>query len=245
VPVEVNLAGVPAYTLYGDGTVIRTAAQPTGAAGTAPTLQAATTQPLETARLDEAAVQALLQEAKRAGLLAPGAIDYGDMGSVGVADMPTTTVSLAADDGKVERAAYALGAAADTGDGGTLSEAQRAARAALSGFVALTEAPLTGAKPYVPARLAVFIAPGLAQPDSADATPATLPLAADLDALTATGGGTAGFGCTVVEGDAVPTLLAAMRQASPSGLWRGPKGGRKVYRVVVRPLLPDEPGCPA
>src|SRR5689334_2067575 len=28
VPVEVNLAGLPAYTLYGDGTVIRTAATP-------------------------------------------------------------------------------------------------------------------------------------------------------------------------------------------------------------------------
>ena len=243
VPVEVNLAGLPTYTLYGDGTVIRTAAAPAGAATSL--AGAIAPQPLETGHLDEAAVQQLLGQAKGAGLLAPGAIDYGDMGSVGVADMPTTTVTLTTDGGTVDRAAYALGGGAVPG-GHNLSAAQQSARAALSGFVALTEGSPADAKPYVPERLAVFVAPRLEQPDGAtDAEPAELPLAADLAALTKAGANSAaGFGCTVVEGNAVPKLLAATANPSPSGLWRAP-GGHEAYRVVVRPLLPDETGCPA
>jgi hypothetical protein len=73
-----------------------------------------------------------------------------------------------------------------------------------------------------------------------------VPLDADLGALTASGAeSAAGFGCTVVEGDQAKTLLAAMAKAPADGIWRGPNGGRKTYRIVVRPLLPDEAGCPA
>jgi hypothetical protein len=242
VPVEVNLASVPSYTLYGDGTVIRAVAAPAGGAAT---LGAATAQPLETAKLDEAAVQQLLAQARQAGLLDGGQIDYGDMGAVGISDMPTTTVRIAADGQTVERAAYALGA--DLGaPGHDLSTAQQKARAALSGFVALTTGALPGAAPYTPDRLAVYVAPGLAQPESIDAAAATVPLTVDLGALTATATDAAGgFGCTVVEGDQAKVLLTAMAKAPAGGLWRGPNGGRKTYRVVVRPLLPDEAGCPA
>jgi hypothetical protein len=243
VPVEVNLAGVPTYTLYGDGTVIRAAPAP--AAKATSLAGSPAPQPLETGHLDEAAVQQLLGQAKGAGLLAPGAIDYGDMGSVGVSDMPTTTVTFATDGATVDRAAYALGGG-DIPGGHNLSAAQQSARAALSGFVALTEGSLADAEPYVPERLAVFVAPGLEQPDVAtDGEPAELPLTADLTALTQAGANSAaGFGCTVVDGDAVPKLLAAVANPSPSGLWRA-AGGHEAYRVVVRPLLPDEAGCPA
>jgi hypothetical protein len=242
VAVEANLASLPSYTLYGDGTVIRTVAAP---AGSALALGAGAAPQLETGHLDEAAVQELLSQAERAGLLAPGAIDYGDMGSVGVADMPTTTVTLTTDAGTVDRAAYALGGGTVPG-GHDLSAAQQSARAALSGFVALTEGSPADATPYLPERLAVFVAPWLEQPDVAtDAEPAELPLAADLAALTKAGANSAaGFGCTVVDGEAVPKLLAATASPSPSGLWRAP-GGHEAYRVVVRPLLPDETGCPA
>jgi hypothetical protein len=242
VPVEVNLASVPSYTLYGDGTVIRTVAAPTGGAAT---LGAATAQPLETAKLEEAAVQQLLAQAKQAGLLGAGQIDYGDMGAVGISDMPTTTVTIAADGQHVERAASALGAGNDS-PGHALSAAQQSARAALGGFVARTTGDLPGAAPYTPQRLAVYVAPGLAQPETSDAAPVTVPLTADLAALTAAGASSAaGFGCTVVEGDQAATLLAAMAKAPADGIWRGPNGGRKTYRIVVRPLLPDETGCPA
>jgi hypothetical protein len=241
VAVETNLASLPSYTLYGDGTVIRTVAAP---AGSALALGAGAAPQLETGHLDEAAVQELLSQAERAGLLAPGAIDYGDMGSVGVADMPTTTVTLAAGDAKVTRDAYGLGAGEVPG-GHSLTAAQQADRAALSGFVALTEGTLPDAKPYVPERVAVFVAPGLSQPQPSDGEPATLPIGADLATLSAAGAGSAaGFGCTVVEGAAVPKLLAVTARPSASGLWRGPRG-KETYRVVVRPLLPDETGCPA
>jgi hypothetical protein len=243
VPVEVNLASMPSYTLYGDGTVIRAVATPSGGAAT---LGAATAQPLETAKLDEATVQQLLAQAKQAGLLDAGQIDYGDMGAVGISDMPTTTVRIAADGQNVERAAYALGADLGGAPGHALSAAQQKARAALSGFVALTTGALPGATPYTPHRLAVYVAPGQAQPESAAPAAATVPLTVDLGALTATATDAAGgFGCTVVEGEQAKVLLAAMAKAPADGLWRGPNGGRKTYRVVVRPLLPDEAGCPA
>ena len=239
VPVEANLASLPTYTLYGDGTVIRTVAAP---AGSEPALGAP--QPLETGHLDEAAIQELLGQAKRAGLLAPGPIDYGDMGSVGVADMPTTTVTFAADGATVSRDAYALGAG-DLG-GRSLTASQQSARAALSGFVALTEGTLPDAKPFVPARLAVFVAPSPLEPQPVTDAAATLPLGDDLAALAAAGAGSAaGFGCKVADGDAVPTLLEAVARPAPSGLWRSSGDRQPAYRVVVRPLLPDETGCPA
>jgi hypothetical protein len=242
VPVEVNLASVPSYTLYGDGTVIRTVAAPEGAA---PTLAAATAQPLETAKLDEAAVQQLLAQAKVAGLLGASQIDYGDMGAVGISDMPTTSVTIAADGQTAERAAYALGAGGDS-PGHTLSAAQQNARTALSGFVALTTGDLPGAATYTPERLAVYVGPGLAQPTDTDAAAPTVPLTNDLPALTAQGANSAaGFGCTVVEGDQATALLAAMAKGPADGVWRGPKGDTGTYRIVVRPLLPDEAGCPA
>ena len=48
--------------------------------------------PLVRSRLSERQVQALLERARQAGLLARGRIDYGDMGAVGVSDRPTTTL---------------------------------------------------------------------------------------------------------------------------------------------------------
>ena len=153
--------------------------------------------------------------------------------------------AFAADGATVWRDAYALDAGADLG-GHSLTAAQQSARAALRGFVALTEGTLPDAKPFVPQRLAVYVAPSLVEHQPLTDDGATLPLTADLAALSAAGvGSAAGFGCTVVEGAGVPRLLAAMASPSPSGLWRGPGGGKAIYRVVVRPLLPDETGCPA
>ena len=70
----------------------------------------------------------LLRNARRAGLLARGPVSYGDMGTIGVADAPTTTVHLNAAGRRVVRDAYALGFAAG---GSRLPPAQAAARRAL------------------------------------------------------------------------------------------------------------------
>ena len=74
-----TLGALPAFTLYGDGSVI-VPGPVTGhvaAAGACPLLRT---------RLREPQVQALLRRARAAGLLGRGSIDYGDMGSIGISD---------------------------------------------------------------------------------------------------------------------------------------------------------------
>jgi hypothetical protein len=129
VPVQVNLRALPSFTLYGDGTVIVPG----------PVIQiypGPAIYPLVRSRLSEHQVQALLRRAQAAGLLARGSIGYGDMGAVGVSDMPTTTLIVNARGRHVERAAYALGATGDRrlrrpvpGPGPARCEARRLAAA--------------------------------------------------------------------------------------------------------------------
>ncbi len=144
VPVEFNLKSLPSYTLYGDGTVIRPVVT------SADVAQAPNVTPLETIKLDEAAIQSLLEQAKSAGLLAPGTVDYGDMGALGVSDMPTTSVTLNAGGATASHDAYGLLFAPTEPPAGTLTQAQRDARAALRGFVALTEQQDPNATAYAP-----------------------------------------------------------------------------------------------
>ena len=111
--------------------------------------------PLVRSRLSEPQVQALLRRAQAAGLLARGAIAYGDMGAVGVSDMPTTTLIINARGRHIQRSAYALGA---TRAAGRLSPAQVEARRALSRFIAHLPHGLAG-KPFVPHAIAVYVGP--------------------------------------------------------------------------------------
>jgi hypothetical protein len=222
--------------LYGDGTVIRQAT-PAGGATQEPPIT-----PLETLRLDEAAIQNLLGQAKSAGLLGAGTIDYGDMGAVGVSDMPTTSVTLTAAGSTASHDAYALSAPADASSG-RMTPAQVAARAALRGFVALVEQPGPHAKPYAPTRLAVFIAPAAAPP-AAGSAPVAWPLAA-VPALAKADANGNGYSCSVVEGADVAPLVDAVTKAPIGAQWIAAADRNAPFQVVVRPLLPDEAGCPA
>jgi hypothetical protein len=49
-----------------------------------------------------------------------------------------------------------------------------------------------------------------------------------------------GYRCGVLEGAALDRVLTAARVGTVDTLWRS---RAKVYQVVFRPLLPDEPGC--
>ena len=148
---QTNLRALPSFTLYGDGTVIVPGVITQMYPGPA-------IYPLIRSKLRESQVQALLRSAAHAGLLARGPIDYG---TVGVTDMPTTTLLLNAGGRHVERQAYALGA---TG-GSPLPARQARARKALMRFIAGLPHGVSGAR-YVPRALAVYVAPsdGQAQP---------------------------------------------------------------------------------
>ena len=163
--------------------------------------------PLLRTRLREPQVQALLRRARAAGLLARGSIDYGDMGSIGISDAPTTTVRLNVAGRRVTREAYALGISAGNG---RLPAAQARAREALSAFIAGLPHGLAGS-PYVPRSVVVYV-----QPNNHQAAPGSAivswPLSSDLASA-----GTAmsiGYRCIAVERTARPHLAggAPIRQ---------------------------------
>jgi hypothetical protein len=224
---QMSLGAVPSFTLYGDGTIVIPGAVPQISPGPA-------IEPLLRRHISERQVQALLRGAKQAGLLGAGTIDYGDMGAVGVSDMPTTTVTLRAARRTITRQAYALGVT------GRTTPAQRKARNALSGFIATLPRSLAGAG-YVPRALAVYVtstsAPG--QPGSA---PVTWPLSSDLATAGASISSGLGYRCITVSGANARTLLATLRTANDQSLWKA-SGAPGRYLLIARPLLPDERSC--
>jgi hypothetical protein len=232
VPVQANLRAMPSFTLYGDGTVIVPGPVIQIYPGPAVT-------PLNRSKLSERQVQALLKRARAAGLLAPHRIDYGDMGTIGVSDAPTTTLIANAAGRHVTRQAYALGI---TAAGGRLSPAQAKARKALARFIAgLPQG--ASAKRYAPHAIAAYVGPyrGQAQPG---AKRVVWPLASNL----ATAGKRVSSGleyrCIVVGGAGVQKLTATLRKANEQSRWAARAGAKASYQVIARPLLPDERRCP-
>jgi hypothetical protein len=221
---QAGLATLPTFALYGDGTVIVPRERSQTALVT-----------LASRSLDERQVQALLRRASDAGLLRRGTIDYGAMGSVGVSDMPTTTVDLRAGGRHIERQAYALGV---QGQGARLTPAQARARLALTRFIAsLPGRP--GRTAYVPHAFAVYVAPAGA---STTGTPVRWPLARNLATAGTQVSSGLGYRCTTVSGTAARTLERSLRHASAQARWTS---RRRAYTLVARPLLPDEADCAA
>lgn len=191
-------------------------------------------------RLDDDVVAGLVDAAEEAGLLGP-APDYG---RPNVADLPTTTVTLRVAGEEYVHEAYALDVAPPepVGDDGALpgwddglTDDQRAARAALTGFLRqATEATSGsgGAQPYEPTALAVLAMPAGEWTGEAELTPDVVPW--PLSVSLAEGG------CRVVAGDDAATLLATL--ASATELTRFEQDG-VAYEVAARPLLPHESTC--
>jgi hypothetical protein len=224
---QTNLRALPSFTLYGDGTVIVPGVITQMYPGPA-------IYPLIRSKLRESQVQALLRRAARAGLLARGPIDYG---TVGVSDMPTTTVLLNAGGRQVKRQAYALGAT-----GGTpLPARQAAARKALTRFIAGLPHGVSGAQ-YVPRALAVYVAPsdGHAQPGASEVV---WPLERNLATAGKRVPSGLNYRCISVGGADAKTLLASLRNANEVSLWSMRPSPGKRYQLIARPLLPDERNC--
>jgi hypothetical protein len=227
VPVQSNLRALPSFTLYGDGTVIVPGVITQMYPGPA-------IYPLVRSKLRESQVQALLRRAVRAGLLVRGPIDYG---TVGVTDMPTTTVLLNAGGKQVKRQAYALGA---TG-GSPLPARQARARQALTRFIAALPHGVAGAH-YAPRALAVYVAPsdGQVQPGS---TPVVWPLRRNLATAGKPMPSGLNYRCISVGGADARMLLATLRNANEVSRWSMRASPGKSYQLIARPLLPDEADC--
>jgi hypothetical protein len=223
------LGAVPAFSLYGDGTVIVAGAVPQIFPGPA-------ISPLRRSRLSERQVQALLRRAKTAGLLARGRIDYGDMGTIGVADAPTTTLRVRAAGRTLVRQAYALGITAGSD---RMPPAQAEARRALAQFIRGLPRGLKGAR-YVPRALAVYVSAygGQARPGE---NTMTWPLSSDLATAGKPPAGGSAYRCLTVAGTQARSLLAALGRANEQTRWLARAGG--AFSLIVRPLLPDERDC--
>ena len=231
VAVESNLRALPSFTLYGDGTVITPGAITMIYPGPA-------IFPLVRGKLSERELQAILKRAQAAGLLAPGKIDYGDMGAIGVSDMPTTTLLLNAAGRRVKREAYALGAQAS---GGKLTPAQTEARRALEQFVATLTQHASGSL-WAPRAIAVYVGPFRGEVQTGSKR-IVWPLKSNLGSAGKRSSPGLGYRCIAVTGQEAKTLLATLHKANERSRWIARPGATRSYQLVARPLLPGERAC--
>jgi len=233
-PPEYQLTNLPAFSLYGDGTIVRPGPQIEIYPG--PALPA-----LEVVRVDEAGVQAILEAAFDAGL--DSVDDLTDMGSVGVADAPETVFTLRA--GGVDRSVrvYALGEMGGQLPG--MPDEEFEARKALLGLVEalssleswLPQGSVTTSGVYETAGVRAFVSPYAAQaspPQEAIGWPLDVPLRGAGDDAGA------GFRCVGVTGEDWSVLAPVVRQAHQLTPWTS--DGRR-FSLSFRPLLPGETGC--
>jgi len=229
VPPDALVGRLPEISVYADGRVIFNGPVTLQYPGPAlPNLQWTTISP--------AALQQLLDKAVAAGVR-PGT----DFGRPGVADAPTTEVTVVTAAGEQTVGAVALREARP--DDPQLTKAQQQARKKLRTFVdelgAMT-AGLTGGRsqPYRPETIAAIVRP-YAAPDDQAGRPRAVewpgpalpgePLTPQLQ-LT----------CVAATGEQRDAVLAAAADATANTpwLWAG-----NSWSVLLRPLLPDETGC--
>lgn len=234
VPMGYDFATVPELTVYADGVAVTHGPQVLIYPG--PALPNLLTQDLSD---DDLA--ALVDAAREAGLL-EGAPEYGQPP---VADAPTTYVTLTVDGETYvhEAAALGTGDGTDGGDAAGLTEDERAARIALSEFVAGAH-ELVGTAgegdAYDIGAFAVMALPTVEVPaeEGVDAAPdemerQVLPWPIGLS-LAESGE------CVLVDGDEAATLEETLAGASTATLYE--QDGVR-YDVFFRVLLPHESGC--
>lgn len=220
-PVEFVLANGPRYTLLGDGRLIyqgfTTLEYPGRLAN-----------PYLVATLDSNQMGAVLAMVDDIGL--PDIDDEVDDEAMNlVADATTEVVTYWDGNGAHRLSVYALG----------LEESPSARNEAFLELIQTfdqftAEAP---AEPYVAEQVRVVAGPGTVDPEFEDVRPWPLPDTDFSDWETLPNG----WHCQVVEG-AVPDVFEEATQATT---WEHPDGSSEPLLLLVRPLLPGEPDCPA
>jgi len=234
-PPEFQLTNLPSFSLYGDGTIVRQGAQIAIYPG--PALPA-----IETVRIDEAAVQAVIEAALDANLDTVG--DLTDMGSVAIADAPDTVFTVRFGDVDRTVRVYAL---TDLGvkPPAMPDEEQEARKRLLDLIQALSsletwlpKGSISEATVYEPSGARIFVSKLRGQPDPPQ-SPVEWPLDTPLSDIGEDAG--AGFRCVVVTGaEWTEQLRPAAGMANQLTPWVSE--GRR-YTVAFRPLLPDETAC--
>jgi hypothetical protein len=234
-PIEWTYTNFPIFALYGDGTLVLPGAQieiyP------APALPA-----ISSRRVEEAGIQAILEEALDTIATIPG--DLNDLGFMQMADVPTTVITVSA--GGVDRTirAYGLAELSERPEG--MSEEEYRARIRLQELITklgTLESWLPGgslgpeaAYEATAARLFVGTYRKVDLPQEPSPWPLDRGLATFGDAADDPGL----YRCGVVEGSDWTAVRDAASRANQLTPWTD--AGTK-FSILFRPLLPDENGC--
>jgi hypothetical protein len=235
VPAEWLATSIPTFSLYGDGTLVVPGAQieiyPS------PALPA-----ISFRHVDESGIQALLAAALDATDDLPA--DLGDMGTIGIADAPTTVITVRAGDVDRTAKAYALAELPDRPQG--MSEDVFRARQRLGAFVTelgtldrwLPQGSLGPEEAYEGSSARLFVTdyrPAEDLPQDAIAWPLGSNLSSFGEPIDVPQGR-----CGTVGGADWDSLRAAAERANELTPWTD--AGRR-FGILFRPLLPDETGC--
>jgi hypothetical protein len=232
---EWTYRSLPSFSLYGDGTLVMPGAQIELYPG--PALPA-----ISTRTVTEDGIQATLEEVLRSIDGVPD--DMLDMGSVGLADVPTTVITINA--GDIDRTIKVYGLSELTERPQNMSDEEYRARGRLQELVT----KLGGLGTWLPggslgtetsyegsgARLFVSDYRKVDLPQE----PITWPLQEDLDRFGDDAIGSETYRCGIVEGAEWIALRESATQANELTPWMG-SGAR--FSILFRPLLPDESAC--
>jgi hypothetical protein len=235
VATEWTLTSVPTFSLFGDGTLISPGAQIELYPG--PALPA-----ISRRSVGETGIQAILRKALEATDDLPD--DLGDMGSVMIADAPTTEIVVRAGDVDRTIEAYALSELPEQPEGmpdDVYRARQRLAQlvtdlGSLDGWVpAGSLGPESG---YRADAARLFVAE-YRRVEDLPQEPVAWPLAGSLSGF-GTGAGSGGYRCGTLVGDDWDQVWSLAGQANELTPWTD---GSDRFRILFRPLLPDESGC--
>lgn len=252
VPVELSLAEMPTFSLYGDGRAI--AQGPQILIFPPPALPN-----LIVRRISPDGVGRILEVAVGAGLTGPDRnIDHA---ARFIADAPTTTFTLSTDEGSHVTSVYAIDFVKEV-EG--LSAEERSAVDRLLQLQALVgdldarlpEGAVGAEEQYRAGEIRVHVTPRVVVPPEGGPAPLAggeqapadpepeqpaveWPLATPLSEF-GQPSRPESFRCATVGGEELEALLAAARQANQLSPWNS---AGATYTVVLRPLLPDESGC--
>ncbi len=233
------LSELPTVSIYGDGRIVTQGPQIEIYPGPA-------LPNLRVLRVSEAGLQRILAAAAEAGLMGD---DVTYLYPV-IADAPTTTFWVDAGGAQHRTSAYALGLGEDTS---VISPEDAAARADLVAFAEklgdipawLGDDVVSADAPYAFDAIRIYAqeAEPVTQDQGIEPTIADWPLATPLSTFGEPfrAGVEPPMRCGVVTGDELATLRPALEAANQLTYWRS---GGATYQLILRPLLPDEAGCP-
>jgi hypothetical protein len=232
---EWTYTSLPSFSLYGDGTLVLPGAQIELYPG--PALPS-----ISTRTVTEQGIQTTLDEVL--GSIQGVPDEMLDMGSVGMADVPTTVITVHA--GGVDRTIKVYGLSELTERPERMSDEEFRARQKLQELVTklgvlgtwLPDGSLgtetvyegSGARLYVSEYRKVDL----------PQEPVSWPLEGNLDRFGDVANGSDTYRCGVVEGDLWAALREVASRANELTPWT--EAGAR-FSILFRPLLPDERGC--